>query len=82
MLGQVRASVAGWKPMLARLDRAISELRSRPVSASKDAVAEAVAFLEWLRDDNFTFLGMREFRAIGQEKSGTLDPARPIQASG
>ena len=28
----------------------------------KDAVTEAIAFLEWLRDDNFTFLGMREFR--------------------
>ena len=75
VLGQVRASVAGWKPMLARLDRAISELRSRPVPLNKDAVAEAVAFLEWLRDDNFTFLGMREFRYSGGEKSGTLTRA-------
>ena len=72
VLGQVRASVAGWKPMLARLDQAISALRSRPIPLNKDAVAEAVAFLEWLRDDNFTFLGMREFRYSGSEKSGTL----------
>jgi glutamate dehydrogenase len=35
-------------------------------------VAEAIAFLEWLRDDNFTFLGMREFSYSGTEKSGTL----------
>ena len=34
-----------------------------PVPLDKDDVAEAIAFLEWLRDDNFTFLGMREFHA-------------------
>ena len=44
----------------------------------KDAVTEAIAFLEWLRDDNFTFLGMREFNYSGGEKSGTLErPEKP-----
>jgi glutamate dehydrogenase len=69
---QVRAAVGDWKPMLARLDRAISEFRYQPISLAKHAVTEAIAFLEWLRDDNFTFLGMREFRYSGGEKSGTL----------
>ncbi len=72
VLAQVRAAVADWKPMLARLDRAISEFRYQPIRLASDVVAEAVAFLEWLRDDNFTFLGMREFRYTGSEKSGTL----------
>ncbi|EHK58466.1 NAD-glutamate dehydrogenase [Allomesorhizobium alhagi] len=75
MLGQVRAAVSDWKPMLARLDQAISEFRYSPVPLDKDAVTEAIAFLEWLRDDNFTFLGMREFRYKGGEKSGTLERA-------
>ena len=75
MLGQVRAATADWKPMLARLDQAISEFRYAPVPLDKDAVTEAIAFLEWLRDDNFTFLGMREFRYTGGEKSGTLERA-------
>ena len=61
LLGQVRAAVTDWKPMLARLDQAISEFRYAPIPLDKNAVAEAIAFLEWLRDDNFTFLGMREF---------------------
>ncbi|MCX7305918.1 MAG: NAD-glutamate dehydrogenase [Hyphomicrobiales bacterium] len=78
VLTQVRASVADWKPMLARLDRAIAELGSQPVPLKKDAVAETVAFLEWLRDDNFTFLGMREFRYSGSEKSGTLSRSASI----
>ena len=73
VLGQVRAAVNDWKPMLARLDHAISDFRYAPVPLDKDAVTEAIAFLEWLRDDNFTFLGMREFRYSGGDASGTLD---------
>ena len=73
VLGQVRAAVEDWKPMLARLDRAISDFRYAPVPLDKDAVTEAIAFLEWLRDDNFVFLGMREFQYIGGEATGTLE---------
>ena len=58
--------------MLARLDHAISEFRYAPVPLDKEAVVEAIAFLEWLRDDNFTFLGMREFRYSGGSRSGKL----------
>ncbi len=74
-LSQVRSAVADWKPMLARLDQAISEFRYAPVPLDKAHVAEAIAFLEWLRDDNFTFLGMREYKYSGGEKSGTLELA-------
>ena len=73
VLRQVRAAVTDWKPMLARLDQAISEFRHAPVPLDKGHVTEAIAFLEWLRDDNFTFLGMREYKYSGGEKSGTLD---------
>lgn len=75
VLRQVHGAVRDWKPMLARLDQAISEFRYSPVPLDQDAVAEALAFLEWLRDDNFTFLGMREFLYSGGEKSGTLTRA-------
>lgn len=75
LLGQVRAAVTDWKPMLARLDQAISEFRYSPVPLDKAHVTEAIAFLEWLRDDNFTFLGMREFNYTGGETSGMLERA-------
>jgi glutamate dehydrogenase len=76
VLSQVRESVADWKPMLARLDEAIHDFRYVPVPLEKEEVTEAIAFLEWLRDDNFTFLGIREFRYAGDEKNGTLERTR------
>lgn len=76
ILSQVRTAVADWKPMLARLDEAIHDFRYAPVLLDKDEVTEAIAFLEWLRDDNFTFLGMREYRYVGGEKDGVLELTR------
>lgn len=75
VLVQVRASVTDWRPMLARLDQAISGYRYAPHSLAKEATTEAIAFLEWLRDENFTFLGMRDFHYSGDETDGTLDRA-------
>ncbi len=78
ILSQVRASVTDWKPMLARLDQAIHDFRYVPVPLDKDEVTESIAFLEWLRDDNFTFLGMREFKYVGGEKSGSLERTKKV----
>ncbi len=75
ILKQVRATVRDWKPMLARLDQSITDLRYSPVPLDRAKVDEAIAFLEWLRDNNFTFLGMREFHYEGGEKSGSLQRA-------
>ncbi|MBX3598962.1 MAG: NAD-glutamate dehydrogenase [Rhizobiaceae bacterium] len=72
LINQIHAAVRDWKPMLARLDQAISLFRYTPVPLEKKAVDEAIAFLEWLRDENFTFLGIREFKYSGTEESGTL----------
>ena len=72
ILSQVRSAVSDWKPMLARLDQSITDFRYSPVPLDRAKVDEAIAFLEWLRDNNFTFLGMREFHYSGGEKSGTL----------
>ena len=72
ILAQVRAAVADWKPMLARLDQSITDFRYSPVPLAKAKVEETIAFLEWLRDNNFTFLGMREFVYKGGEKTGEL----------
>ncbi|MGE0564719.1 MAG: NAD-glutamate dehydrogenase [Pseudolabrys sp.] len=60
-LGQVRLAVVDWKPMLARVDALVAELKANPPPLPVDDIAEAVQFLEWLRADNFTFLGIREY---------------------
>ena len=48
------------------LDQAVSQFRYTTMPLDKRAVDEAIAFLEWLRDDNFTFLGMREYALVGE----------------
>ncbi len=72
---QVRDAVDGWRPMLARLEKTITDYRYAPQVLKTDMFDEAVAFLEWLRDNNFTFLGMREYRYTGSGKTGNLKRA-------
>jgi glutamate dehydrogenase len=62
VLADVRAAVADWQPMRARLRELIDELSrlpSPPVVPTE--LAEVEDFLRWLDDDNFTFLGYREY---------------------
>jgi glutamate dehydrogenase len=61
-LNDVRACVADWRAMRARVEQAIMTFRSNPPPLPIDEVAEANQFLQWLCADNFTFLGLREYR--------------------
>ncbi len=58
VLDDVRTTVADWREMLARATAATDWLRK--AADGSDETAETVAFLDWLIDDNFTFLGWRE----------------------
>ncbi len=75
ILKQVRAAVTDWKPMLARLEKTITDYRYTPPPLDSETLAEAISFLEWLRDNNFTFLGVREYRYTGSGKTGNLKRA-------
>jgi glutamate dehydrogenase len=61
-LNDVRACVADWQTMRARIEQAIKTFSSNPPPLPIDEVAEASQFLQWLCADNFTFLGLREYR--------------------
>src|SRR5438445_2679415 len=61
-LNDVRASVVDWRAMRARIEQAIKAFGSNPPPLPIDEVAEANQFLQWLCADNFTFLGLREYR--------------------
>ncbi|WMT73176.1 NAD-glutamate dehydrogenase [Bradyrhizobium sp. Ash2021] len=58
----VRACVTDWRAMRARVEQAIKTFSSSPPPLPIDEVAEASQFLQWLCADNFTFLGLREYR--------------------
>jgi len=72
ILDEVRIVVSDWKPMLARLRKAITDLRSAPASVPEPQRNEAMAFLEWLEAGNMTLLGMRDYRLDGDMQTGTL----------
>jgi glutamate dehydrogenase len=61
VIGEVRAAVGDWHAMRERALDLVSELGSDPPPLEADEVAEASAFLTWLEDHNFTFLGYREY---------------------
>src|ERR1700743_1111751 len=52
------AAVRDWKAMLARLKAARDDLERHPPQMD---IAEDLAFLDWLADDHFTFLGARDY---------------------
>ncbi|WP_296099011.1 NAD-glutamate dehydrogenase [uncultured Agrobacterium sp.] len=73
VLAQVQSAYSDWKPMLAKLDEALHELKERGSSRRKADRAEATEFLEWLRKDNFTFLGMRDYIYSGKGSSAKIE---------
>jgi glutamate dehydrogenase len=73
-LADVRLVVTDWRPMLARFDAAIAQFKDTPPPIPVAELAEAVQFLEWLRHNNFTFLGLREYKVEGTGAKLRLDP--------
>ncbi|MFZ2648828.1 MAG: NAD-glutamate dehydrogenase, partial [Burkholderiaceae bacterium] len=66
VLGDVRAAVQDWQPMLAQLRKAMAELQAAGTAPGGLAgeqraaqVQESLAFLQWLAEDHMTFLGYR-----------------------
>ncbi len=70
VLAEVRAAVRDWPAMLERMRAAIAEFSATTIGGTAaDDRAEALAFLDWLADNHFTFLGYRRF---GLEDDGSV----------
>jgi glutamate dehydrogenase len=75
-LGDVRLAVNDFAAMRARMTACVKELAGANTGASTDAVTEAIAFLRWLADDRFVFLGARSYD-YPRDKAGRLMRAEP-----
>ncbi len=73
MFAQVRLAVRDWRAMLDQLRKSIAELKAHPPRIAREELDENIAFLEWLGDNHFTFLGCRDYR-FTTEEGGRLDP--------
>jgi glutamate dehydrogenase len=61
VLGDVRRAVTDWKKMLERVGDALKEIERTHPPAPPDELLEGKAFLQWLADDHFTFIGYRNY---------------------
>jgi glutamate dehydrogenase len=76
VLADVRIAVADWRTMRQRLAENIQELEGKKFPMLPEEVQEAKAFLKWLDEGNYIFLG---FRRYGFETRNGRDylPAKP-----
>ncbi len=75
----MRAAVEDWQPIRQRTRDILAELAANPPPVDPEELAEARAFLEWLEDDHFTFLGYREYDMLSEEGEDVL---RAVSGSG
>ncbi|HQW37365.1 MAG TPA: NAD-glutamate dehydrogenase [Usitatibacteraceae bacterium] len=79
VLADVRAAVADWQPMRGAMDAIVAELAKPPKGLDAAEVEEARAFLAWAADENFTFIGFREYELAAE---GGEDRLRIVPGSG
>ncbi|WP_210496584.1 NAD-glutamate dehydrogenase [Microvirga antarctica] len=73
----VAVAVHDFPAMRARVAETVESYRRYPPPLPADEVSEAVAFLDWMERDNFTFLGVREYRLLSGDTA-----ADPVAGSG
>ena len=60
-LADVRVAVADWRTILGKAQDCLRQLGETPPPLAPEEVEEGRALLEWMVDNNFTFLGYREY---------------------
>jgi glutamate dehydrogenase len=70
-------AVTDWSAMREQVRSIAQAYRAAPPPLPADEVAEAAAFLDWLEGDNFTFLGVREYRLPKEDTA-----ADPVEGTG
>lgn len=72
VLHDVAISVDDWRPMCKKLQGIIDEIKQSPPALPKPEIDEGVAFLEWIADNHFTFLGYREYELVTHDGQDVL----------
>ena len=76
VLSDIRAAVRDFHAMMDRIKRMVEIVRQAAGHYPEAELGEAIAFLQWLRDENFVFLGYREYAVedVGGEPSVRAEP--------
>jgi glutamate dehydrogenase len=62
VLQDVTLTVEDWQPMVGKLSDIIEELKSAKVPASEEEKKDALEFLTWILNNNFTLMGYRSYK--------------------
>ena len=71
-LEDTKLAVTDWMSMRNQTDEICQSLQDHLTHISEDETKETVAFLEWLKEDNFTFLGYRSFSFTTKNKKQAI----------
>jgi glutamate dehydrogenase len=82
VLEEVRVAVEDWGAMRARTTALATELRRQAPPCGSHELAETVAFLAWLADEHFTFLGYREYRLGREDGTGAPGELSVVEGTG
>ncbi len=73
VLDDVRVVTGDWRDMRAQLGDAIKTLtRQPPKGSQKSDLGEVTKFLDWLEDNHFAFLGVRDYELVSDQNGGEL----------
>jgi len=60
-----------WRVCVTKLQASVATLKEHPPKDKNQDIDETIAFLNWLADENFLFLGCREYELVkGKESDG------------
>lgn len=79
VLKDVRLAVRDWRAMNAKIPLALADMAGAAAKVDEAEFDEAKAFLEWLGDNHFTFLGYSQYQLEGDGETLQL---RRIKGSG
>lgn len=69
-----RAVVEDWLAMREKVCEAITELSTANLPLENDEAKESIAFLNWVEDHHFTFLGIRDYELVHKGHETILQP--------
>lgn len=73
VLADVRCAVEDWGKMQERMRETIETISSGFMPQKPSEVNETIAFLEWLLEDHFTFLGVRDYeKTVADNKEDAM----------
>ncbi len=70
---EVQAAVSDWGNMRALVKDAIKRIKAVASKIPEPEVEESIAFLEWIEDNNFTFIGARDYKLIETKNELVLE---------